>query len=162
MRFARAIQAIIHVPGYNISSVPKVYDWSSLGDVYIVNVGGQRGQAAIELAKHFTNIKLLVQDSAMIIEGAEADVPAELTGRVEFQKHELFDQQTVQADVYFLRMVLRSWGDKYAVNALKAQIPALRPGVKILIQEVVMPEQDSIPLWRERIQRYAARSPYHF
>lgn len=162
MRFARARQAIIHVPGYNISNVPKVYDWASLGDAYIVNVGGQRGQAAIELAKNFTNIKLLVQDSAMIIEGAEADVPAELTGRVEFQKHELFDQQTVQADVYFLRMVLRSWGDKYAVNALKAQIPALRPGVKILIQEVVMPEQDSIPLWRERIQRYAARSPYYF
>lgn len=162
MRFAEAIQAIIHVPGYNISNVPKIYDWASLGDVHIVNVGGQRGQAAIKLAKHFTNIKVLVQDSAMIIEGAEADVPAELKGRVEFQNHDLFEQQTVKADVYFLRMVLRNWGDKYAVNALKAQIPALRPGAKILIQEVVMPEQDTIPLWRERIQRYAARLPYDF
>lgn len=153
MRFAGGMQAIDHVPGYNISSVPKVYDWASLGDAYIVNVGGQRGQAAIELAKNFSNIKLLVQDSAMIVEGAEADVPAELKGRVEFQKHELFEPQTVQADVYFLRMVLRNWGDKYAVNALKAQIPVLKAGSKILIQEVVMPEQDAIPLWRERIQR---------
>lgn len=89
----------------------------------------------------------------MMIEGAESNVPDQLKGRVEFMKHELFEPQTVQADVYFFRMVFRSWGDKYALQALKAQIPALRPGVKILIQDVCMPEQGTIPLWRERVQR---------
>lgn len=157
MRFASGMQAIDHVPGYAIGNVSKVYDWASLGDAYIVNVGGSRGQAAIELANNFGNVKLLVQDSAMIIQGAESDVPDQLKGRVEFMKHDLFEPQTVQADVYFFRMVFRNWGDKYAVQALKAQIPVLRPGVRILIQDVCMPEQDTIPLWRERIQRYAAR-----
>lgn len=150
------MQALEHIRGFALVDVLKAYDWDSLGDAFIVHVGGQRGQVATKLAENFGNVKFLVQDSEMIIHGAESDVPAQLKGRVEFQKHELFDPQTVHADVYFFRMALRSWGDKYAVNALKAQIPALRPGVKILIQEVVMPEQETIPLWRERVQRHVA------
>ncbi|KAJ4305848.1 hypothetical protein N0V90_001380 [Kalmusia sp. IMI 367209] len=153
MRFAPGMQAINHVPGYAIENVSTVYDWASLGDAYIVNVGGSRGQAAIELAKNFGNIKLLVQDSANIIQSAESGVPKELEGRVEFMKHELFEPQTVRAHVYFFRMVFRNLGDKYALQVLKAQIPVLRPGVKILIQDVCMPEPDAIPLWRERVSR---------
>lgn len=158
MRFASGMQAINHVPGYAIENVSKVYDWASLGDAYIVNVSGSRGEAAIELAKSFGDIKLLVQDSTIMIQGAESGVPEELKGRVEFMKHDLFEPQTTKAQVYFFRMVFRNLGDKYALQALKAQIPVLRPGVKILIQDVCMPEPGGIPLWRERISRYAARS----
>jgi O-methyltransferase domain len=157
MRFASGMQAINYVPGYAIELVSTVYDWASLGDAYIVNVGGSRGQAAIELAKNFGNIKLLVQDSANMIQGAELGVPEELKGRIEFMTHELFEPQTVKAPVYFFRMVFRNLGDEYAVQALKAQIPVLRPGVKILLQDVCMPEPDAIPLWRERVSRYVAR-----
>lgn len=31
---------------------------------------------------------------------------------------------------------------------------------KILIQEVVMPEQDTIPLWAERVRRYVTSRCY--
>lgn len=54
----------------------------------------------------------------MIIEGAESDVPDHLKGRVEFMKHGLFELHTVQANVYFSRMVFRNWGDKYVLQAL--------------------------------------------
>lgn len=158
MRFGSGMQAINHVPGYAPENISRVYDWSSLGDAYIVNVGGSRGQAAIELAKSHGNIKILVQDSAMMIQGAEAAVPGELKQRIGFKEHELFAPQTVKADAYFFRMVFRNLGDKYAVQALKAQVPALRPGVKILIQDVCMPEPGDIPLWRERNARYASIS----
>lgn len=153
MRFGTGMQAINHVPGYAIEKVSTVYDWASLGDARIVNVGGSRGQAAIELAKNFGNIKLLVQDGAGMIQGAESGVPEELKGRVEFMPHTLFEPQTVEAPVYFFRMVFRGLGDKYAVEVLKAQIPVLRPGVKILLQDVVMPEPGAIPLCRERVAR---------
>jgi hypothetical protein len=157
MRFVGGMKCLDHVPGCGDSFVAKAYDWGSLGDVSIVNVGGQRGSVAIDLASKFENVKLLVQDSAVVIEGADAAVPEQLKERVRFMKHELFENQTVQADVYFFRMILRSWGDKYAVNILKAQIPALRPGAKILIQDACMPGPDSAsPLWRERVMRYAA------
>jgi hypothetical protein len=148
------MQAMEHIPGNGIHDVPKAFDWASLGNVKIVNVSGSRGQAAIALANNFGDVKLLVQDSANVIQGAESGVPKELQGRVEFMKHELFEPQTAKAQVYFFRLVLRGLGDKYAVQVLKAQIPALQPGAKILIQDVAMPEPGSIPLWRERVARY--------
>ncbi|KAH7393647.1 hypothetical protein BKA64DRAFT_548237, partial [Cadophora sp. MPI-SDFR-AT-0126] len=145
------MQAIDHVPGYAIEKVSTIYHWAALGGVYIVNVGGFRGQAAIELAKNFGNIKPHVQDGAGMIQGAASAVPEELQGRVEFMPHTLFEPQTVEAPVYFFRMVFRGLGDKYAVTVLKAQIPDRRPGVKILLQDVVMPEPGAIPLCRERV-----------
>ncbi|KAI1120943.1 sterigmatocystin 8-O-methyltransferase [Nemania abortiva] len=154
MRFESGMKILDHVPGCGDGFVHKAYDWASLGNVYIVNVGGQRGSVAIDLASKFDNLKLLVQDAPPIIQGADSAVPDQLKERVQFQPHELFEEQTVQADVYFFRMVLRLWGDKYAVNILKAQIPALKRGTKILIQDACMPGPNSAsPLWRERTMR---------
>lgn len=148
------MSAIDWVPGYNINLLPTVYDWASLGDsdVKIVNIGGAMGQAAIELAKKFSNFKFVVQDSAAMM-GGGALVPAELKERITFQEHELFAPQTENAPVYFFRMAFRGLGDRLAEQVLKAQIPALEAGTKILIQDVVMPEHDAVPLWRERTQR---------
>ncbi|KAF3012999.1 hypothetical protein E8E14_007434 [Neopestalotiopsis sp. 37M] len=155
MRFAGGMKSLDHVPGCGDAFVSNAYDWSSLGDVSIVNVGGQRGSVAIDLASKFENIKLLVQDAPPIIQGAESAVPDSLKERVRFMSHGLFEPQTVEADVYFFRMVLRSWGDKYGVKILQAQIPALRPGAKILIQDAILPgPNDASPLWRERLLRY--------
>ncbi|VUC36746.1 unnamed protein product [Clonostachys rosea] len=153
MRFGSAMKAIDHVPGCAPELISKDYDWASIGNASVVHVGGGRGQIAIELAKNFGHIKLTVQDMEMMIQGAESDVPDQLKGRVEFMKHEPFETQTLEADVYFFRMVFRNWNDNYAVQILKAQIPALRPGAKILIQDGCMPEPDSFPLWLERVQR---------
>ncbi|KID82703.1 O-methyltransferase, family 2 [Metarhizium guizhouense ARSEF 977] len=91
-----------------VVAVSKVYDWASLGNACIVNISGSRGQVAIELAKNFGNIKLLVQDAAMAIKGADKDVPEQLKERVQFMKYVLFDPQTVQANAYLFRMVFRN------------------------------------------------------
>ncbi|PQE32257.1 sterigmatocystin 8-O-methyltransferase protein [Rutstroemia sp. NJR-2017a WRK4] len=54
-----------------------------------------------------------------------------------------------------LHVVLRGLGDEYDVQVLKAQLPALQPSAKILIQDVVMPKPNVIPLWREIMARSA-------
>jgi hypothetical protein len=105
MHFASSIQAINLVQGYAPDLLSQDYDWESLGNVSVVHVGGGRGQVNTELAKTFLDTKLVVQDMGMIIEGAEAEIPESLKGRVEFMNHELFDTQTVQADVYFFHIV---------------------------------------------------------
>ena len=153
MRFAGGMKSLDHVPGCGEKAVLSAYDWASLGNAYIVSVGGSRGSAAMDLANNFEKTKFLIQDGAMMIAGAE--VPQELKGRVDFMEHELFAPQTVQADVYFFRMAFRNWNDKNAVNILKAQIPALRPGAKLLIQDACMREPNVAPLCEERISRYA-------
>ncbi|KAI1500603.1 sterigmatocystin 8-O-methyltransferase [Biscogniauxia marginata] len=150
MRFASSMKSFDHFPGYAITEVPKLYDWASLNNAFIVDVGGSKGHVAIELAKSFGGIKLLVQDIEMVVEGAESSVPDQLRGRVEFMAHGLFDSQPVQADVYFFRLIFHNWADKYALRILKAHIPALRPGAMILIRDAIMPDPGHIPLWRER------------
>lgn len=156
MRFAASMKSFDHFPGYAITDVPRLYDWASLGNVSIVDVGGSRGHVAIELAKNFENLKFLVQDMQMVVNGAEADVPGEVKERVSFQAQDLLEEQTAPGDVYFFRMIFHNWGDKYAVKILKSQIPALRPGAKILIQDRVMAAPGEIPMWRERDVRYVA------
>ncbi|OAG01869.1 putative Sterigmatocystin 8-O-methyltransferase [Paraphaeosphaeria sporulosa] len=152
-RFRAGMEAMNLVPGYSIENVSTVYDWASLGNATVVHGMGSRGQAAFELAKKFPNLKFIVQDSKGTLAGVNSTIPSELASRVKFQEHELFAPQDAEADVYFFRMVFRGFGDAFAAQALKAQIPALRPGVKILIQDVVMPEPEAIPLWRDRVAR---------
>lgn len=91
MRMGTAMKVLDHFPGYATKNVSKEYDWGSLEDVYIAHIGGRRGQAAIELAKDFENVRLLVQDAATMIHGAESELPDYLKDRVHFQEHELFD-----------------------------------------------------------------------
>jgi hypothetical protein len=154
MRFATGMKAINHIPGHALEDIATVYDWTSLGDAYVVHIGGSRGEIAIDLAKKFGNLEVLVQDSAMKIRGAETAVPEGLKDRVGFMEHELFEPQSIKAQVYFFRMTFRTLADKYAVEVLKALVPVLEPGVKILIQDVCMPEPNAIPSWRERTIRY--------
>lgn len=150
------MKAIDHVPGYAIQNLTTLYDWASLGNVTVVNAMGSRGQAAFELASNFPNLKFIVQDSSSTLVGVNSTVPSNLTSRVTFEVHELFTPQDAKVDIYFFRMVFRGLGDAFAVQALQAQIPALRPGVKILIQDVVMPEPETIPLWKDRVARFVA------
>jgi hypothetical protein len=155
-RFGTGMQALNYIPGQAIGDIPTAYDWASLGNATIVNGMGSRGEAAFELAKTFPDLKFIVQDSKNTLVGVDSTIPSELAARVTFQEHELFAPQEARADVYFFRMLFRNLGDAAATMALKAQIPALQSGTKILIQDVVMPEPKAIPLWKDRVARYVS------
>ncbi|KAI1198527.1 sterigmatocystin 8-O-methyltransferase [Nemania serpens] len=151
MRLKGGIDAHDHFAGWAATDVVELYDWASLGEAFICHVGGQRGDVAAVLAKRFGNLKFLIQETD--ISGAESEVPDDLKGRIEFRSYDLFEPQSVQADVYLLRLVFQIRNDKDTLKILKAQIPALRPGAKVFILEIVMPEPSAIPLWRDREMR---------
>lgn len=140
-------------PGFNIAHVTSNYDWASLGRAQIVDVGGGHGHVAIELAKQFVDLKFVVQDMAQVVEPAKSQLPEDLQDRITFVAHDLFATQTVQADMFLFRWVLHNWSDKYCILILRAQIPALRPGVKVMIQDHCMPEPGTTALWREKYLR---------
>lgn len=159
MRFATGIKSMNHLPAYATADIVTVYDWASLGDVQVVHIDGFWGDNAVELAKTFCNLRVLVQDSAPKIQSADSAVLKEIQDRVEFMPRELFEEQSVKAQVYFIRMMFRTLADKYAVGILRALIPVLQPGFKILIQDVCMPTPNVTPLWRERTMRYVCSVP---
>ncbi|KAJ4403640.1 hypothetical protein N0V82_010617 [Gnomoniopsis sp. IMI 355080] len=151
-RFGSGMTIQWEFPGYKLDYLLNDYDWAALGNVQVIDLGGYRGRISLALAERFPNLNMLVQDMGMNKEEAHAAVPAELKSRVNFMIHDMFETQTVAADVYLIRQVLHDWPDKYGVKVLRAQIPKLQKGSKILLNESLLPEKpgSSLPLWKER------------
>lgn len=156
-RFTNAMKVFATSPGLYPVHIIKNYDWASLGNARVVDVGGAQGHVAMELANRFGNLAFVVQDMDQVIEDAEAGLPASLKGRVSFMAHDLFAPQTVHADVFFFRWVFDNWSNKYCVGILRAQIPALKLNARLIIQDGGLPEPGTVALWREKVSRYALR-----
>jgi trans-aconitate methyltransferase len=132
-----------------------------LGKAQVVDVGGSQGHVSLALARKFKNLSLVVQDMERVVENMT--VPEDLQGRLRFMAHDLFAPQPVKgADVYYLRWVLHNWSDKYCVLMLRALVPALKPGAKVIIQESLMPEPGTIALWKEKNLRSERNNPEWF
>ncbi|KAI0181156.1 sterigmatocystin 8-O-methyltransferase [Hypoxylon sp. FL1284] len=152
-RFAQAMIVWSTRPDYAPSHAVEGYDWGAVpsssedGRVKAVDVGGARGHVAAVLAQHYPKVDVLVQDMAKVIEGADLDVAQSLVreGRVRFMAHDLFAPQAV----------LHNWADKYCLAILRAQIPALCSGARLIVMETCMPDagQDdvgNVPMWLEK------------
>ncbi|GAP85342.2 putative sterigmatocystin 8-O-methyltransferase [Rosellinia necatrix] len=152
-RFANYMKANASSYDYDATHVIANYDWESLGTATVVDVGGSQGHVAMQLATRFRNLSIVVQDIESVVADAETRVPDELKGRVRFEAHDFFQPQATAADVFFLRLILHNWTDKYSVLILRALIPALRHGARVIIVDVCMKERGVLPLWKEKAVR---------
>lgn len=98
VRFANAMKVMTGRPEFDLSYALDHYDWASLGNAQIVDVGGAKGHFSLALAKQYSNLQIVVQDMGFVIQDADA---GDLGERVRFMAHDLFEQQTVSADVFF-------------------------------------------------------------
>lgn len=72
--------------------------------------------------------------------------------RITFQDYNLNDTQpVVGADVYFFRTIFHNWPKSHCVRFLKNLVPALKPGAKILTNEIVLPKPGVLSAWDTRI-----------
>lgn len=136
----------------------EMLDLSSLGaSAKIIDIGGSHGAVSIAMLKRSPSLKCIVQDLPAAIEAGEAkrqDLPENIKPRLEYQMHDFFDEQPVKdADVYFFRAVLHDWPDKYGIKILRALVPALKRGARIMLHEAVMPEAGTLPPTLEKIFR---------
>ncbi|PYI29049.1 hypothetical protein BP00DRAFT_458956 [Aspergillus indologenus CBS 114.80] len=107
-------------------------------------------------------VHCIVQDAAQVISQALSTAQAQtainannvVESQIAFQAHDFFHEQTVKgADVYLLRLVLHDWSDKYALQILRALIPALQPGAKVVVNERVVPGRHEVHYLVEREAR---------
>ncbi len=142
--FAGAMSYHAQLPGFSTAYLVSAFPWASfkaLEKVTVVDVGGGLGHVSEALLAHGPQVRCIVQDSpGVVAQAQEKKLSPELQGRISFQGHDMFDPQPVKgADVYLLRLVLHDWSDKYAVMIIRALIPALEPGVRVVVNDRVLP-----------------------
>ena len=136
----------------------QAYPWETIGDGdgkgTVVDLGGSIGTSSILLARRFPKLKFIVQDLPGPIENGKKAVPPDVSDRVEFMVHNFFTEQPVTADAYFFRYIFHNWGDGKVLAILRALVPALKPGAKVIINDYILPESGSMDIAHERRARY--------
>ncbi|KAF2678438.1 S-adenosyl-L-methionine-dependent methyltransferase [Lentithecium fluviatile CBS 122367] len=138
---AMAIQRVAHwTSSYPIGEEVGSYV-ASADSALLVDVGGGFGQQAVafQQAVSSANItgRIVVQDVPETLES----VP-QVDG-IEFEAHDFFTEQPIKgAKFYYLRHILHDWTDEDSVRILKAIVPAMGPESRLVIDEVVLPEEN--------------------
>ena len=158
-RFAGAMATFTKGLGLGPEPLIEGYDWSSInegngkGKGKVVDLGGSTGHTSIAIAQANQDLSFVVQDLPEIVNKLKSNLPPDVTGRVEFMGHDFFQPQPVQADVYFFRQIFHNWPDPSCVKILKALIPALKPGAKVIANDHLVPPPKTMSLLQERAIR---------
>ena len=158
-KFADAMRFFYTMHGFEPSQVVKAYDWNSLGEAVVVDIGGSSGAVALDIVKAFPSIRAVVQDLPEVISNAQITGKTTMSDRLTFEAQDFFSEQAHKgADVYLFRMVLHDWSDKYCVRILRNLIPALKQGTKILINDFCLPDPGTVSKYQERIARFVTNT----
>lgn len=133
----------------------RAFPWGRLlpPNATVVDVGGSRGHFARDLVGMNPSFRIVVQDLPRVVEGLVEEFGgsgggggSEVgSGNVTYQAHDFFDAQPmVGADVYFLRHVMHNHPDAECVAILRALLPALREGGRVLVSEYVVPPYEDL------------------
>ncbi|EPS38464.1 hypothetical protein H072_7779 [Dactylellina haptotyla CBS 200.50] len=152
-RFGVSMSLFSTSQGFTVDFLAKGYDWNKLPkDATIVDVGGATGFVSQEIAKDHPDFKFIVQDKAVLsLQTGEASIDPALKPRFEYREHDfLTPQPVVGADVYLIRWCLHDWPDKEAVLILKSLVPGLRHGSRVVVNELCLPEPNTLNPWQDR------------
>ncbi|EER40216.1 conserved hypothetical protein [Histoplasma capsulatum H143] len=131
VEFMRYVKEIFHLEEVVLQS----HDWKAEGKATVVDVGGSAGHDAVVLARNFPDLNVIVEDLPKVKPVFDAELPAEFNTRVSFVVHDFFQPQPVQADIYVFKMILHDWPDDEAARILRALVPALKPGARVILFE---------------------------
>lgn len=143
--------------GLSPSFLVQGYPWSAVGNDgrgTVVDVGGSRGFQCVAIAQNFPDLHFVVQDLPDMIDGAKYTLPANVESRIRFMNHDFFTEQPVSADIYLFRIIFHNWSDANVVKILKATVPAMQSGSRIVVNDYLIPEPGVLPPTKEREVRY--------
>jgi hypothetical protein len=154
-RFGGAMVSLTGGEGYEPSYFVDNYDWATLDAAggTVVDVGGSHGFMCVALAERFPNLRFVVQDLDKMI-ASHPQLEGDLAARIAFQGHDFYTPQPVKgADVYFYRWILHNQSTAYCVRMLRALIPAMKKGARVLVNDHCLKEPGLETAWDERIMR---------
>ncbi|KAK1759952.1 S-adenosyl-L-methionine-dependent methyltransferase [Echria macrotheca] len=156
-RFAGSMSMLTAMPGFEPTAALESYDWGALmtqkdgEDATVVDVGGSAGTFAVALTDKYPSLRVVVQDLPDVIDKARAGLPSRSAGRVTLMGHDFFTPQPVKgADAYFFRQILHDWSDDFCLRILRQLVAALKPGARLVINDVTIPPPGATSLYEER------------
>ncbi|TVY37151.1 O-methyltransferase [Lachnellula occidentalis] len=146
-RFVGAMKGVGMDPSQSHKHAITGYPWAELGDATVVDassiIGGSTGFLCVELAKRYPSLNLVVEDYKNNVEQGAAQLLPELAHRVKFVPHDFFDLQPVAgAEIYILRHICHDWSAENCIKIIRQIVPAMKPGSKILLVEVIVSPPD--------------------
>lgn len=150
-RASRAMVAF--TKGFNLDTraLTTGYDWSTIGS--LIDLGGANGHVAVDLARANPKLRCIVQELPEIVEKAKDDIPDDVADRVSLVPHSFFDPQPTSADAYLFRQIFHNWSDVYGLKMLKALVPAMRKGAKVIINDNIVPPPGVLQPMQEKAVR---------
>ncbi|KAI0152986.1 S-adenosyl-L-methionine-dependent methyltransferase [Xylariaceae sp. FL1272] len=149
-RFGNSMRAYTQGTGFELHHVVENLPWDDYKKGTIVDVGGSQGFVSFAIVREFPLVSCVVQDLPSVIPEAEREAPDDLASRVSFMGYDfLTEQPVIGADMYLFRWIFHNWSDKYSIQILRNQIPALKDGAKIVIVDNILPEAGKLSRWQE-------------
>lgn len=154
-RFAGAMATFADGPSISPFLLAQGYPWASIGNGIgtVVDVGGSKGNISVVLAQTAPGLRFVVQDLGGAMQGAKDSIPEDVAQRIKFMEHDFFNHQLVKADAFLFRMIFHNWSDENVIKILKATIPGLKPGSRIIVNDYFVPEPKTMSLMKERTIR---------
>ena len=157
-RFVDTMTWVASADGMSYRHILNGFDWASLGEATVVDVGGNMGACSVKIAEANPRLKVVVQDLPEIIQRAQdpamSIVPDTMRDRFTFVAQDFFQPQPVKsADVYFQRMIQQNYSDKYAIKILRSIVPVMGPKSRLIVSDQVLPAVGAPPGPVERFMR---------
>ncbi|HLU72025.1 MAG TPA: methyltransferase [Nonomuraea sp.] len=125
-----------------IEGLVKRYDFTGVRS--LVDVGGGRGHILSAVLQANPGMRGVLLDQEHVIEEARPAVAADgLNGRCELVPGDFFRSVPEGGDAYLLGSVLHNWDDEDALTILRNVRRAMNPDGRVLILEIVLPDDDS-------------------
>jgi ubiquinone/menaquinone biosynthesis C-methylase UbiE len=140
-QFGRAMQS---VSGFASHAVLEAYDFGGLKT--IMDVGGGNGSMVLGILGRYPSAKGVVVDLPYIGDLAHATIrAANLSDRCRFEPVDFFQALPKGADAHLMKFILHDWNDEECTRILKASRAAIEPGGRLIVLEVVVPEEEAQP-----------------
>ena len=129
-----------NVSNFAAAAVLEAYDFSNVRA--IMDVGGGNGSMALAILGKYPDMKGKVVDLPYIEAQAKQTIQAAgAAGRCAFEAADFFQAVPKGADLQILKFILHDWTDEECVRILTRCREALAPGGRILLVEMLVPEE---------------------
>ncbi|CAK3814349.1 O-methyltransferase [Lecanosticta acicola] len=154
-RAGKAMASFTKGTGHDSTALTRGYDWTVINAKggTLVDLGGADGHVDADIARLNPGMQFIVQEIPEVLGKAKSTVPQDVAGRLTFAAHDFFQPQPTSADAYLFRQIFHNWGDRHCVQMLRALIPALRPGAKVIVNDNILPPPGVLPPSAERAVR---------